>query len=230
MMKRTMGLSLLVVMLSTTEGGAREQDKKADEVAQGFSKIAATGPGVHAIKKDTKGRIVSCVIVGSARISTVLGKANGLETARTQARLACGGEFRKWIKEKVTVCEKLESETIVLLEGAEEANKDIVKETGKSVEKTTKRYETVAEGLVRGLQVLHFEVDGENKTYTLVMGWHADTAEGTKKIDRDMQDSPKPGGEKDKGGKGDPAPKGADKTIENKKVTSPDARSFLPDR
>jgi hypothetical protein len=196
----------------------RADDNKDDEVAKAMSKIAKLGPGVHAVRKDDRGRIKTCVLVGQARISTALGKAKGLETARTRARLAAAAEFRKWLKEKVTVYEKSESETITLIEGAEGGDKEVLKESGKAVEKTTTRYETVAAGLVKGLQVLHVEVSGDDKLYTVVLGWDAATAKAIGKADGDgKKENRKAGGAK----------KSGDKELDSKSVTSNDAMRFI---
>jgi len=75
--------TVLTIALAVAAGAvtARAGDNKDDEVAKAMSKIAQTGPGVYAVKKDDRGRIKSCVVVGQARISTVLGKAAGLEAA-----------------------------------------------------------------------------------------------------------------------------------------------------
>lgn len=214
-----MGLLIVGVLRASN---SQDDDKKSDPVVKALSKIAKLGPGVHSIKKDDRGRITTCVVVGEARISTALGKAKGLETARTRARLAAAAEFRKWLKEKVTVAEKSETETITLLEGAEEGDKGVLKESGKAVEKTTARYETVAEGLVSGLQVLHVEVNGEDKLYTIVLGWDAATAKAAGKID-----SGKDGAGKKAAGKDGDGKKPADKKLENKSATSDDAKKFI---
>lgn len=187
--------------------GADDKAKKDDEVAKAMSKIAQLGPGVHAIKKDDKGRIQSCIIVGTARISTVLGAAKGLETAREKARLAASAEFVKWLKEKVSVHSKSEEETILFLEGSEGNDKETMKESGKAIEKTSKKMESISEGLTRGMQVLHFETSDKDKTYILVLGWDAKTSEATKDAGKDKK---------------------VDKKIDDKKVTSPDAEKFLP--
>jgi hypothetical protein len=221
-MKRCWTLTIaLMVAAGAATGRAdnnKDADKKDDEVAKAMSKIAQLGPGVYAVKKDDQGRIKTCVVVGEARISTVLGKAQGLETARTRARLAAAAEFRKWLNEKLTVYEKSESETITLIEGAAGGDKDVLKESGKAVEKTTKRYETVADGLVKGLQVLHVEVSGDDKTYTVVLGWDAETAKAAGTVDGD--------GKKEGGKEGD-ARKDGDKKIDSKSVTSDDAKKFI---
>ncbi len=72
--------------------------------------------------------------------------------------------------------------------GSEDPDKEVVKESGKAIEKTTTRYETVASGLVSGLQVLHVAVNGEDKVYTLVLGWDAKTAKAASKIDDDKDE------------------------------------------
>lgn len=165
-------------------------------------------------------------MVGQSRISTVLGKTKGLETARERARITASGEFIRWLKEKVSVHVKTEDETILFLEGSEDNDKDALHESGKAVEKTSKKMESIAEGLVRGLQILHVEVSDKDRTYTIVMGWDANTAKATQGV-KTINDS---GSEPPGSGSSttDKPKKTIDKKIEDKKVTSPDAKKFLP--
>jgi hypothetical protein len=76
----------IAVVLAASPVWADDKDKKDADVEKALSRIAKLGPGVHAIKKDKQGRVMSCIIVGQARISTVLGKAKGLQDARDKAR------------------------------------------------------------------------------------------------------------------------------------------------
>ena len=225
-----MRFSLMMIALFSTlalgrYAGAQDKEKvkanEADETAQAFDKIAQLGPGVHAIQTDKKGYITSFVVVGQSRISTTLGKAKGVEVARERARLAISGEFVKWLREKVSVHQKSETETVMMIEGSDEA----LKESGKSVEKDSKVIDSFSDGIVRGLQVLHLDVSDKDKTYTLVMGWDAKTSKATKKVGDDLKDDAKHDGEK--GTKGDALPKAREK-IDDKKVTSDDAKKFLP--
>lgn len=151
-----------------------------------MSKLIALGPGVHSVIKDKNGQIVSCVVVGQSRISTVLGKAKGLEVARDKATLACSAEFVKWLTEEVNIFQSAEDETIILLTGGEGAVDDSIQESGKSIEKTTKKIESVSKGLIRGMQLLHKEVDSDGKTYSIVKGWKAETAEATKVVNENL--------------------------------------------
>jgi hypothetical protein len=148
--------------------------------------------------------------------------------ARDRAALAAKAEFVKWLKEKVSVYSKTEDETILFLEGSEQNDADTLKESGKSVEKTGKKIETIAEGLVRGLQVIHTEVSDKDKTLTIVYGWDAKTAEATKKVRKDLNSDEKNSDAKER----DSAKKSGskDKKIEDKKVTSEDAKKFLGDK
>jgi hypothetical protein len=231
MMSRTvMGIMCVCGVFGLTESWAGDRDKgKADDAVQrALGKIARLGPGVHAVKKDRQGRIQSCMIVGESRISTVLGKAKGLETARGRARLDASAQFIKWLKEDISVHEKSEDETILFVEGSKENDEEALKESGKAVEKTGKKIESVCRGLVRGLQVLHVEVSGEDKTYTLVMGWSAEDATGTKGVGEiNDSDTTKAGAEKPASGHAEKKP---DKKIEDKQETSDDAKKFLPDK
>ena len=156
------------------------------------------------------------IVVGRARISTVLGKAKWTEVA-----LTAQAEFVKFLKEKVRVYVSSDEETVILLEGTGRAGgEDALKEAGKAVERTSKKLESVADGLVRGLQLLHMEVNEKDKTLTLVYGWDAATAKAAKAARKGLEDGD------DKGGKTDGKP-AADKAIEDKKVSSTDAKKFL---
>lgn len=222
-MKRAHALAFLIPLCVFGRGLVAADDAGAKpEVV--LSRLVELGPGVHAIKKDKKGRILSCVVVSQARISTALGKAKGLEVARDKANLAAAAEFVKWLKEEVTIRQTSDEETVTLIEGSEGGDNETLKESGKAIERTSKKIESISSGLVRGLQLIHKEVDADGKTYSIVKGWKADTAQGLKNIAAD-QASDKPGTGR--------TPRTADKTklakeIEGSKVTSDDAKDFLP--
>ncbi len=211
--------------LNTATTWAQETDitdktKKVDtspSTEEQMAKLVALGPGVHNVKKDKKGRIVSCIVVGQSRISTALGKAKGLEVARDKAGLACSAEFVKWLKEDVKIFQSTEDETIILLTGEEGGENESILESAKAVEKSTKKIESVSTGLIRGLLVLHKEVDSADKTYTIVKGWKADTADAVKRIDdKSPKDSNKSVPKKKQ-----------DKNIEDETVTSKAADAFF---
>ena len=219
-------VTTVAMLIATGTAWADDKDKKDADVEKALGKIAQLGPGVHAVKKDAKGRITSCVVVGRAVISTVLGKEEGVEDARDKARLDASAQFVKWLKEKVSIHEKSEEERIYFIEGSEENDKETLKASGKKVDKKTKRFESISEGQVLGLQVLHLEVSDKDKTYTLVMGWSAENAKAIEKIEKegDSKDKPKDG-DSNKPGE---SKKTLDKKIEDKKVTSDDAKKYLP--
>lgn len=195
------------------------------DVEEAMAQIVALGPGVHNIQKDKKGRITSCIVVGQARISTALGKTKGSELAREKANLACSAEFVKWLKEEVTAYQSNDEETVILLEGTEGADDESLKESAKSVEKSSSKMESISKGLVRGLQIIHKAVDGESKTYTIVKGWKADTADGVKRISSDLaSDEPAP----EKTAAKSSTKKKIDKEIESGTATSGAASDFLP--
>lgn len=217
-----------------THAQEKEKAEKTPSVEEAMAKIADLGPGVHNIVKDKKGRIKSCVIVGQARISTALGKSKGIELARDKANLACSAEFVKWLKEEVSVFQSTDDQSVILMEGSEGDDDDSLKEFGKSVEASSKKMASLSTGLIRGLQMLHKAVDGDGKTYTVVKGWKADTAEAVKKVSADLaSDEPESKGDKSKkstGGasKEKAASKKIDKEIESGSATSDDAADFLP--
>ena len=222
---------LLVCTLLLGGQVSRADEEDGPSVEEQMAKIAALGPGVHNIQKNKKGNITAFVVVGQARISTSLGKAKGLELARNKANLACSAEFVKWLKEEVSVYESNDEETVILLEGSEEGDDESLSESGKSVEKSSKKMESLSKGLVRGLQLLHKEVDGDGKTYTVIKGYKADTAEGAKKVASDLaSDEPesKEPNKKKPTGEADGKKKRIDKDIESGSATSDDAAEFFP--
>ena len=229
-------LLVITLMLLGQVSHAKDEDDDGPSVEEQMAKIAALGPGVHKIQKDKKGHITSCVVVGQARISTTLGKAKGLELARDKANLACSAEFVKWLKAEVSVYESNDEETVVLLENDGKGDGDTPKESGKSVEKSSKKMESLSKGLVRGLQLVHKEVDGDGKTYTIIKGWKSDTAEGVKKVAADLaSDEPKAKEGKNKKATGEAGDKKSkdkkiETDIESDSATSDDAAEFLPKR
>jgi hypothetical protein len=227
-MKRMMVLVVTLVIISGADLSFADE-KPNPEVVKKLTNLVQLGPGVHAIKRDKQGRIESCIVIGNARISTVLGKAKGLETAREKARLAASAEFVKWLKEKVSVHQKSEEETILFLEGSADNDKQALKESGKSIEKTGKRIESVAEGLIRGLQVLHVEVSEKDMTYTLLLGWSRENVKAAEQVEKGEEPKPKDDPKKLTDPKAKDAPKvSPDKKIEDKKATSDDIKKFLP--
>ena len=189
--------------------------------------LVALGPGVHKVKKSTNNAVMSLVTIGQARISTALGKAKGLERARRIASQSADAEFLKWLKSKVSVAETEESEDIILLEN--DGGK-IPKETGKAVEKTSRKMELYSAGLLRGLQVIHADQDPESEMITVIKGWKADTAQGTKKVAAMMADDEEPGDrEPTASGAVDSKTPGvvSEKPYKKKSTSSDDADDFL---
>jgi hypothetical protein len=183
-------------------------DKPAKKATVDYSKLVEAGPGVYKIEFDKAGRIESCLVVGASRISTVLGVSKGKEVARTRASLAADAEFLKWLKSKVMVCEKNQDETILFLEGREDNDKDAIKESGKAIEKDAKTIARVAKGLIRGMTNVYVDVNGKEKTYTLIKRWRSKTAKATRGVEEDNSGKARAPGK----------PKKIDKKIPDKKV------------
>lgn len=190
--------------------------------------LVKLGPGVQKIKKGPNGAITSLVVVGQSRISTVLGNARGLETARRNAELSARGAFTKWLKTDSTIVELSEQEGVILTEN----DGGGLVETGKAVDKNSTKMESVSSGLTRGLQLLHSAQDPETENYTVIFGWKADTAKGTKAVaalqadDRPEEAVAKVDGPAvDNGGGARPAP--GKPTYPKGSATSEDADEFL---
>ena len=215
-------LSLLAsnALYSQENEGKEKPDtaKKILSSEERLAKLVKLGAGVHEIKKDQNGEIVRCIIVGQSRISTSLGNAKGLEMAKDKAELDCSAKFVKWLKEEVVVYQSTDDETIILLEGTESDNEaeNVLRESGKAVEKNSKKMESTAKGFVRGLTMLHKHSD--DRTYTIVNGWSKANSDAVKQIGKDeLSDIRKSEKKKSKG------------DLKEESATSDDAGGFFDD-
>ena len=177
--------------------------------------------GVVDIRTDKNGAINRVVVVSAVPLSTVLGAADGLLTARREARLRAAGKFRQFLKEKVSIEEKSETERIVKLES--EKSSDLT-ESGKKISKFSDKYQTVSEGMVNGLQTLGFKtvsLNPKEKVYVLVCGWDAETSKAAgdlgKALDKDLGAT---------AGKGSDSP-GERRDLKDQQGVSPAAKKFF---
>ena len=221
----------LLFAFNTAVGLAQEKkegaEPKAVSAEEQMESLVKLGPGVPPanIKRDSKGRVQSLVVIGQARLSTVLGAAKGKEMARKKARQSANAEFVKWLGEKVEVHESQDNEATLFLQGEEGNDKEALSEAGKAVEKSSDSYKSVAEGLVRGLVVLHSDLNAETKTCTIVCGWSLANAKAAKHTaTHDPGIGKKSGEEGDKSSSKEVSDK---KKIRSEKATSPGAEEFL---
>jgi hypothetical protein len=179
--------------------------------------------GVVDIVKNKQGEITKMVVVGAARISTVLGAADGLQTARNEARLRAVGKFRQFLEEKVSVTETSETERTIKLEG----DGTDLSESGKKIAKNTEKYKTFSEGMVRGMQMLGYKtvsLNEKEKMYVVVMGWSKDLAAKTRALANEL-DKPRTNGA-DRGAV--PAADAAERRkLEDRARTLPGASGFF---
>ena len=148
--------------------------------------------GVVDIVKNKQGEITKMVVVGAAKITTVLGAADGLQTARNEARLRAVGKFRQFLEEKVSVTETSESERTIKLEG----DGNDLSESGKKISKNTEKYKTFSEGMVRGMQMLGYKtvkLNEKEKMYVVVLGWSKDLAAKTRALANELDKPRTPG-------------------------------------
>ena len=222
----------MVGLISLGAPVARAQDSDADKkqpsVEEQLHALVELGPGVHEIQIGDNGQIESFVVVGQARISTVLGKAKGLEVARNKANLDCSAQLVKWLKEEVQIRESSDEETIILLQGEDNGEATGATESGKSLERTTKRIESISAGMVRSLQILHKEVDADGKTLTVVKGWQREMSESSKELRESLQsDKQKPKSNSTPQPNIDSGDASGKDKLEDESATSPAAKSFF---
>lgn len=232
MKKAVLVLFALVLLCTFGPVPASAADKKqtaepkAGSVEEQMDNLVKQGPGVHNIKKDDKGRVQSLIVVGQARISTVLGASKGKEIARKSAEQSAKAAFVKWLGEAVVVCENAQNETTLFLQGEESKDKDAFSEAGKAVEKSSDSYKSIAAGLIRGLQLLHSDVNAEDRECTVVYGWSLANAKSAKDVathDPGIEQKPAAVKTSDQPG----TDNSGRKKFRSRKATSRDAGEFL---
>ena len=194
----TIAMSLLIPGLSVA------QESQEEIVAR----LAFLGDGVHEVKKNENGTLRSLKVVGSSRISTVLGKAKGLQMAQRKATMKANQAFLEWFKSEVSAISTDNEETIVTLEGAGEN----LTEQGKATEKSRNDIAIKAQGLERGLSLV--AKDQTEDTTTLIYLWSHKRANMAKGVERTNR-SDKPAQSKSNA-------KPSDVKITPKRVVSPD--------
>jgi hypothetical protein len=218
---------LAALSLQATLRAADEQND-SDEAA----KIAALGPGVNAetVIKDKEGRIVSLLVVGQSRISTVLGKSKGLEVAREKADLDAEARFVQFLnKGTVKMTRSTDDETIELYEGTEGGGEDSLKVASKASERLVVKKESAVQGFVRSLQKVAESINSEDKTLTVIKAWEADTDKSAKKLASDLASDEIDEPSRNKGNSSKSKSASADdKEIKDRTVTSGALKRFLP--
>jgi hypothetical protein len=186
--------------------------------------------GVVETDTDKNGVINRVVIVGAAKIDTILGAADGLVTARREARLRAAGKFRQFLEEKVSIEEKTETERVVKLEGKGGGD---LSESAKKISKNTEKYKTVSEGMVRGLQTLGYKtvsLNAKERMYVVVMGWDTETSNAAKNLANELDKDSKGGNDKDKEDAGKLGDEKERRKLDDQNGVAPGAKKFFDKR
>jgi hypothetical protein len=218
-----MGLVCILAGCAKENNGGDDRAKAVDPVLKPSSGQAPAGGAATRTAAYSGAKVSKVVIVSAVPITTVLGAADGLMTARREARLRAAGKFRQFLKEKVNIEEKSESERIVKLES--EKGSDLT-ESGKKISKFSDKYQTVSEGMVKGLQTLGYKtvsLNPKEKVYVMVCGWDAATSKAVdnlaNELDKDMD-------KKDSQSKGTESPEERRKLDDQHAVTPAGSKFF----
>jgi len=164
---RFINIKVIMSVIALACSSVQAADRSTETSEQIVKRLADLGPGVHEAKTEANGKLKSVKVVGQARISTVLGKTKGLETAQQRAKASAQQSFIEWIKLNVKSISVSGDETIITLEG----DGNTVKEQGKGSEKATNDVTTEAAGIIRGLALVGKHVDADGGNVTLVYAW-----------------------------------------------------------
>ena len=203
-----------------------KKDVKDEPTTQiSIKELAELGPGVYKVKKGENNVFKSCVVVGQARISTVLGAGKGLATARRNAKSKAESEFVSWLKTNTSSVRSFGDEVEFMLKGD---GKDMA-ETGTSTETSIETITSSAQGAIRGLSLIGSSQDAQadgSMMLTQVYAWKPDFANVADQIEAAMKPSQKPlTAEASK--KTDEQPKTPSSPMKAKTTIAPEAGEFL---
>ena len=188
-------------------------DQSTETPEQIVQRIAELGPGVHEVKTEANGKLKSVKVVGQARISSVLGKAKGMEIAQQRAKASAQQAYIEWLKTHVKSVSVSGDETIITLDGDGSG----VKEQGKGSENTTNDITAKAAGIIRGLALVGKHVDADGGMLTLVYAWSpARAAEAKEAAAANSDDHAAAPAE------AQPSPKPSESPLKTKTTASPD--------
>ena len=187
------------------------------------------GAGVHAIEKNKKGDVETCVVIGSSSISQALSKSKAMEIATKRARVDMMRQFLRFLNEDANLYETADNEFILAEEGSNR-DKELA-QSGKEISKGTDKFSSTSKALVQGMEIIGKKQDGKNRTLYLVYGWSSENAAAAKKLSDKSQKGSKKGStaKSDKKGK-DAAKKGNDTGIEDKTVISKRAKKYFKNK
>lgn len=218
----TLKITIATAMMLTAHVGKTETTRDTPATQDSMQELAELGPGVHRVKKNENNVFKSCVVVGDARISTVLGLNKGLATARRNARLKAEAEFVSWLKTNTASVRSSGEETEFTLKSEGKSQS----ESGTSNETSVESITSSAQGAIRGLSLIGNHRDMETKTLTLVYAWKPDYAKITSQVESAMESDRKAqsGANREKSKS---APKGKVPSMKTKTVVAPGAEEFL---
>lgn len=213
-------------IVSESDDAQKQQSENDAPTTQiSIKELAGLGPGVYKVKKDENNVFKSCVVVGQARISTVLGAGKGLMTAQRNAKLKAESEFVSWLKTNTSSVRSSGDAAEFSLKGD---GKDMA-ETGVSAETSMETITSSAQEAIRGLSLIGSSQDAQadgSMMLTQVYAWKPDYANVADQIEAAMKPSQKPlTTEAQK--KPDTSSKTTSSPIKAKTITAPEAGEFL---
>ncbi|MBE6428413.1 MAG: hypothetical protein E7028_07545 [Planctomycetaceae bacterium] len=190
------------------EEGEEEEEEEVKEKSP-LDIYLEIGAGVHAVKTNDAGEIVSLISIGEAPYVKLFRSGKDRERARNQAMLDCDARFVEWAKSNLTVESSSEGETIITFKGNKssgevteegEKSEDASSAEGVSSQIDKRKITSYAKGCVRGMQMLTAQLverDGD-KFFIVVKGLKAQNISAVKKLTRelnsdedDVEESPK---------------------------------------
>jgi hypothetical protein len=174
-MKKQIVTAIAIGITGTFPALAQEspEDQHTQEESQGnpqtaLRNLALMGSGAVE-KKVENGRLKSLRIVGFCEIPNSMSIGRGRKFAQGKAFMDAQNQFIKWMENNVSSITQSGDEDIVMIDNGEDSSK------GSSTFKEEIRSE--AQGLIRGLNIIHVEVDSEDRILYVVAGWSSQNAD-----------------------------------------------------
>lgn len=224
-MKITIAAALILVIHVGMAENASVTFAQGDAVKtqDSIQQLAELGPGVHKVKKGVNNVFKSCVVVGQARVSTVLGMSKGLATARRNAKLKAESEFVSWLKTNTASVRSSGDETEFTLKSEGTSTS----ESGQSTETEVETITSSAQGAIRGLSLIGSHHDAKTAMLTLVYAWKPDFVKFADQVETAMEPNRKEQSGANRKEEGNGAPRKTTPSIKTKTVVAPGAEEFL---
>jgi hypothetical protein len=148
-----------------------ETSSDDDPATKVIKELIGLGGGATPISIGKRGEVESMLVVGAAPIPKSLPGPKGKDLATKAARREVIKHFIRFLSEDASIFETADDEVIIATEGSAIEGELNASESSKALNKSTEKFESSAQGLARGLEIIARKVDANGQTIYLAYGW-----------------------------------------------------------